>query len=272
MTLPVIASFWTGGPLSLIEQTVIRSYVDHGHHFVLFTEGDVQGIPEGIEHCNAAEIWNDPSIDLSTASRQVIATYSDIFRLHLLSQTEMIWVDCDAYCVRPFTYESPQIFGMGGNGRVCTGVLRLAAEDALLHDMLDFVGSTCPIQAWRNPDFLKRRAKMRDSGKVWTIFDLPWGCAGPKLLTWLLDRGNRLDDALPQPVLYPLFGRNLRKLWLPDVPIREIEPEGCHSVHIFGASREILIKNHDGIPPANSYLERIALRHGTLANSLRNTG
>lgn len=269
MTLPVVASFWTGGALSLIERTVMQSYLDRGHTFILFTEGMVEGVPDGVETCAASDIWQDPSIDLTQADRHTTATYSDLFRLHLLSQTEMIWVDCDAYCLRPFTFDSDQLFGMGGNGRVCTGVLRLAAQDDVLHRMLEFAQSRNPIQPWRNPNFRAKRVQRRDAGQSWTVYDLPWGCAGPKLLTYLLEQENRLSEAQPQKVFYPLFGRDLRKLWLPDIPLTEIEPHGCHSVHIFGASRATLLNRYDGIPPAGSYLERIALRHGTLPRRYR---
>lgn len=48
-SLPVIASFWYGSDLSWLEAVCIKSYLDRGHQFVLYTAGTLTGIPEGTD-------------------------------------------------------------------------------------------------------------------------------------------------------------------------------------------------------------------------------
>ena len=46
--LPTVASLWIGGSLTWLEQLCLKSFVDHGHPTVLYTYGEVQGVPEGV--------------------------------------------------------------------------------------------------------------------------------------------------------------------------------------------------------------------------------
>ena len=95
-----IGMLWMEGPLSFLEQLCIVSFRDAGHHVVLYTYGDVTGIPDGIEVADAATVL--PRHDFLQHERTGSpALHSDLFRYHLLAgNPDMIWADTDAYCVR----------------------------------------------------------------------------------------------------------------------------------------------------------------------------
>ena len=47
MSETIVQSLWIGTRLSVMEQLAIRSFLDHGHPFHLYTYGDVENVPAG---------------------------------------------------------------------------------------------------------------------------------------------------------------------------------------------------------------------------------
>ena len=56
MGLEPVQSLWIGPSLSVMERLVIRSFLDHGHSFHLYTYDEVGSIPAGTVVRPAAEI------------------------------------------------------------------------------------------------------------------------------------------------------------------------------------------------------------------------
>ena len=50
-----IAMLWMRGQLSFLEQLCIRSFIDAGHHVVLYSYEPVDRVPEGVE-CRDADL------------------------------------------------------------------------------------------------------------------------------------------------------------------------------------------------------------------------
>ncbi|MBT8459077.1 MAG: class I SAM-dependent methyltransferase, partial [Boseongicola sp.] len=92
---PGVASLWIGGALGWIENVCLRSFLEVGQKVTLFCYEKVANVPEGVIVRDAREIWTPHRRLL----RQTGASYlADIFRIHLMSNTDLIWVDCDALC------------------------------------------------------------------------------------------------------------------------------------------------------------------------------
>lgn len=259
--LPTIASLWCGPYLSFIERVVLQSYLDRGHPVVLYVAETVEGIPEGVEVRHADEIYYPPPFDISDNDRQRVAVYSDIFLLHMFLKTDYIWCDLDAYCVKPLDFDRDWIFAFGKPDQVCTGVLKLPKNSKTLAELLEFVTAPCPIQPWRGKRFRDARRRLQESGEVWGVESLPWGCAGPKPFTHFLKETGEVSYAMEKDVFYPVFGPTLARLLHPRLDFSVIEKPESYSVHIFGSTKKAILAR-GGLPPVGSYLAMICKRHG----------
>lgn len=259
-SLLTIASLWSGSYLSFIERVVLQSYLDRGHSVILYVTEPVKGVPEGVEVRDASDIYL-PEFDISDNDRVRVAVYSDIFRLHLLTKTDYIWSDLDAYCVKPYDFSNDWVFGFGRPDQVCTGVLKLPKSSETLAKMLAFVSAPCPIQPWRGKKNWRIQSARQESGEIWGVQDLPWGCSGPKAFTHYLKQTDEISHSMETDVFYPLFGATLRNLFSLDLSADAIEKPASYSVHIFGSTKKYL-RTIGGLPPVGSYLEHICKRHG----------
>ncbi len=255
-SLPV-ASFWAGEPLSFIEQMVIRSYLDQGCDFTLYLAHPVQGLPPDLPVADASEILPVPDFLSDPPTRKQLAVWSDLFRVALLRKRQVIWVDMDAYCLRPYDLTDGYGFGLNGEGGVLSGVLALPPGSPALERMAQFLAATELVPPWATPDWIARR---RRQGKL-TAATLPWGDTGPRLLTHALKETGEFKRALPRSVFYPLFRQSLGALWTPDSLCSPIGDRDTLSVHLFGFTKRVLWTHFKGLPPAGSWLERTARRH-----------
>ncbi len=260
-TLPTIAGFWYGSDLSWLEALCIRSFLDNGHRFVLYVAHPVDGVPEGTDIRPATDVYWPPPFDLADNDRQRVAVFSDIFRLKLCQQTDFIWVDLDAYCVRPFDFDSPYVFAPTGDGSYPNGVLRLPSDSATLTQMLAFITSENPTQPWRGARLHRINRKRVRNGETWGIEALPWACSGPKALSHFLRKTREDRRALPSHALYPLAVEDLWKLHDTRIRMDEIERAGVYSVHIYGHQKKWVATQRAGLPLPGSYLERLCQRH-----------
>ena len=256
-SLPV-ASFWAGEPLSFIEQMVIRSYLDRGCDFTLYLAHPVEGVPEGTVTRDASDILEKPGFLAEKPTRKGLAVWSDLFRVALLRKRQVIWVDLDAYCVRPFDLADGYGVGLNGEGGVLSGVIALPPACATLAYMTDFLSADQIHPPWADPAWLAKKAK---KGRL-RPNDLPWGDTGPRLLTHALKECGEFDRALPKPVFYPLFRQPLAKLWTLGISDSAIELPETLSVHIFGFTKRLLWTRYNGLPPPGTWLARAAARHG----------
>lgn len=261
-TLPTIAGLWSGSDLSWLEQLCIQSFLDHGHPFILYTHGTVGGIPEGAEQRPASDVYGPPPFDLSDNDRQRVAVYSDLFRLHLMRDTQHIWADLDALCTRPIDFDTTYLFAEPDGATTPIGILRLPSASPALAAMLEYVLSPNPTQPWRGAKLRRKNAARVQAGETWGIESLPWGCAGPRAVTHFLTQSGEIVHGLPRDVFYPLVPDMLWKLHDPNVIDAEVEPPGSHSVHIYGHQKKLLALRANGLPLPGSYLSRKCTQHG----------
>ncbi|EEE38106.1 hypothetical protein RKLH11_1947 [Rhodobacteraceae bacterium KLH11] len=260
-SLPTIAGFWYGSDLSWLEVLCIRSFLDNGHRFILYCPDQIGGVPEGVDIRPASDVLWPPPFALSGNTRLRVAVFSDIFRLRMLQKTDFLWADLDAYCVRSFDFQSAYVFAPAGNGTFPNGVLRLPSASPTLARMLDFVTAQNPTQPWRGPRLQRKNRTRIQNGERWGIEALPWGCSGPKALSYFLRKTGEEQHALPPDTLYPLAREELWKLHRPGIRPQQIERDGVHSVHVYGHQKKWLATQQAGLPVPGSYLDRLCQRH-----------
>jgi hypothetical protein len=258
--LPVIASFWHGSNLSWIETLCIQSFLDRGHHFVLYAADKISGVPNGTDVRHAREIFWPAPFELKDNNLHRLQVFSNIFRLHLVKQTGFLWVDLAAYCVKPFDFNVPNIFAPFGSN-FTNRVLCLEDNSPSLKAMIEFVQTPNPTKPWRGPRLHRRDAQRVEAGERWGIEALGLNCSGDPCFSHFLKQNGEDHLALPIETFYPLLSNDLWKLHSPEVLTEEIEREGVYSVHFFATQKAHIYRNLGGLPAPGSYLERLCERH-----------
>jgi 4-hydroxybenzoate polyprenyltransferase len=112
-----VNSLWIGNKLSNMELLTIRSFIENGYEFYLWTYGKLKNeLPDSVIICNANEIipYNEVFVYKSKSQfgngQGSVAGFSDIFRYKLLYEKGGWWVDMDVTCLRPFDVVSDYFF------------------------------------------------------------------------------------------------------------------------------------------------------------------
>lgn len=109
--LEPIQSLWIGDSLSKIEQLCIKSFIDNGHPFILYTYSAIDNIPEGaiIEDGNKILPAGAIFTHKEGWGKGSYAGFADLFRFTLLKQKGGWWVDTDVVCLKPFNFTADLI-------------------------------------------------------------------------------------------------------------------------------------------------------------------
>ena len=104
---PIIQSLWIGPSLSKLEILSIKSFIDNGHIYHLYTYDKVEGIPEGVEVKDGNEIISKNKI--FRYKNGSISAFSNLFRFVLLYKKGGYWVDTDLICVKKLPFKENDI-------------------------------------------------------------------------------------------------------------------------------------------------------------------
>lgn len=262
--LPVISSMWIGHSLSFLECLCLKSFVDAGHRTKLYTYAPVENVPDCVEIADANIIM--PARDfIVNAHSGKAGPHADKFRYHLLSKSDEIWVDTDAYCVKPFPDES-YYFGHHFRDVIANGVLRLPKTSRTLSNLLEFTSQEYPELPEGFP-FLRRSVRAeydarRAAGNPMHVSELPWEIWGPFALTHFARLNDEDKHSTGKDVLYPITGgeiaRVLQMPWRAKIEL----PEEATSVHFYGSKIRTLLADKDGAPHPKSFLGRLCAKHG----------
>ena len=92
----IIQGLWIGDKLTRFEYNSIKSYINQGYEYHLYTYGKVANIPDGVIIKDGNDILDEKYIFHYEGS---IAPFSDLFRYKLLYDRGGIWTDCDIICI-----------------------------------------------------------------------------------------------------------------------------------------------------------------------------
>ena len=255
-----VASFWMGEPLSFLEQIVMCSYLRNGYDFTLYTEDLTRQVPDGVELRDYREILPDLPFAVDNLTRKDCVIISDIFRVRLLLAQEVIWVDMDAYCLRPYE-QQPYLFGVSPAGQALTGVMALPQSSLTLQALDAYLMAPCPIPLQSTPEQRAAYENRIAQNEVWDFRALRWGASGPKALDHFLIQHDEKKHAQPTQVFYPF------RVW--DTPFQLLVAEdksgldlnGASSLHFFGHTKR-RIREYSSLPPHGSIIERLCKFEG----------
>jgi len=102
----IIRGVWFASALTVMQQLCIKSYMDHGHEFHLYTAGPTKGVPEGT-------IVEDANAYISADERRKFphnTQAADLCRVLVILREGGWYVDLDTVCLRAFDFPEPYVF------------------------------------------------------------------------------------------------------------------------------------------------------------------
>ncbi|MDO5705368.1 MAG: hypothetical protein Q4G49_09900, partial [Paracoccus sp. (in: a-proteobacteria)] len=235
--LAPIGSLWIDGPLSWLEIASIRSFIDLGHDYVLYTYGDVPNVPEGAQVRDAREVWANDTIILHSKAHSP-AIHADVFRAIMVRDTGRVWVDTDIIALKPFSASLQWFIGHERDDRLLLGNAVMGAPEGseTIRAMVDFLTSDDPVPPWINPRQRQNLDALRDADGRLNMGDLPWGTTGPQALTHFAQETGELVHAQPTHVFFPISFRD-RKLLTEnanlDRAMQLTSQDGTLAVHLY---------------------------------------
>lgn len=172
-------SFWFGDSLPQYQQLALKSFVDHGHTFHLYTY-DALEAPAGVELKDAQTILPREKIFFYKRSEGLanIAGFSDLFRFHLLHDHGGWWVDTDVICLSNQIPEPEIYLGWQDHRLVGSAIMRLPKGSAITLELCE--------------------AAERAGN------DIGFGEIGPGLVTRVAKERGLSDHLVPQKEIYPI--------------------------------------------------------------------
>jgi len=258
-----VGTLWIGGPLSWLEQLCLKSFVDKGQKITLFSYEDIPNVPDGVIRRDGRDIIDTDDF-IKYEQKNSYALFADWFRLHMIHQCPgMIWVDTDVYCYRPMDYDSDYVFGyeLPGEHRVNNAVLGLPASSEVLRQMLRFTDDRYSIAPFLPK---KRQAEMRrkaDKGKPLHITEQPWGVWGPMMVTHYVHELGLEEHVQPLNAFYPITFRERHKFMRRAELAEGLVTDQTTALHLWASNKRQLGANHNGLPPKDSFLERLVQSH-----------
>lgn len=248
MNLAPIASLWISGPLSVLDQVCLLSFVAKGHEVTLFHYFDVSYVPDGINVVDAREVY--PKDEILTHKSGSPAMHADIFRLHLMKKTDMIWADTDQYCLRPFVADDAgYVLGRENDKLIVNSALRFPSDAPMLDYQLEFVENEYPIPPWAPKGRKAELKALHEAGTPLHVSQMVFTTFGPFLLRHTLKKFGLMDRVSGPERFIPLpahLHRYAAKEKFYDTIMQDMLTDASDGVHLWGSNMR-----------ARGWLERI---------------
>ena len=231
-------SFWFGETLSPYEKTCLRSFVDHGHSFHLYSYSKDLEVPSGVRWLDANQIIRSSEYFTynSGSGRGSHAAFSNLFRYKLLAEQGGWWVDTDVICLTSDVPDCEQFFAFQSDEIINGAVLLFQPKDPLI--------SACYAES----------SRIRDKAT--------WGQIGPFLMTRMVKQFNRSEEAMDKMLCYPVHYREALDLLDPS-KTSSLQEQVRHSsfLHLWNEMfrRANIVKSM--LPPRGSLLRLLVDRH-----------
>ena len=257
-----IAMLWMRGSLSFLEQLCVQSFLDAGHHVVLYSYAPIGCVPDGVEHRDAADILPEEGFLVHERTGSP-ALHSDLFRYRLLQTGDrVIWADTDAYCHRRFRPREGHLYGWESDSHVNGGVLALPPDSPTLGALLEFTRDEFAIPPWEKKWRRREMEEAREAGNPVHVSEQTWGVWGPHAITHFLGETGEIARALPQAALYPYSFARRRRLLLPGLDHSAVITDETQSIHLYGRRvRKRMAERDQGLPDPDSLMGQLLIKH-----------
>lgn len=201
--LPTVSTLWVGGDLGWMEHLCLTSFVYAKQPIVLYHYDPVGNVPEGVELRDARSIFEPPKDLVAQTAPSYLA---DMFRLHLMQQTDEIWVDTDIICHAPLMpNEDGFLVGWSPwHGEINNCIMRLPTDSGALEMLMTFLNDLSRIPPWIRPMMQQRLSKTPVETRMVARYHTLRTIIGPKALTYCLKDTGEDRHACEPDVLLPV--------------------------------------------------------------------
>jgi Alpha 1,4-glycosyltransferase conserved region len=231
-------SFWSGESLSPYEWLSLKSFIDLGHRFDLYTFDPHLDVPAQVRVRNAAELAGREEMFVyqDGFGKGSPAAFANIFRYRLLAERGGWWVDTDVVCLSDAIPEYDQF---------------VARQDD------EFVNSAVMRFERRHPIMLRCLEVAAEKGRL-----VRWGDLGPTLLTQVLGELGATEQIFDPSVCYPIHYSVALDVLRPSQLARvEARLSGSHFLHLWNAMLRGAGVRKSYLPPRGSLLRRLVEQH-----------
>lgn len=251
-------ALWFEGRLGYLERLSIASAMKQGHAVTVYSykPETLTNVPDGADLRHASEVMDDPRrVQLFDGKFKALG--SDFFRYELFDKKLGYWIDLDVILLQPLDFADPYVFGWEHERSINGAILRLPADSPMLAEF-----RAIPEKNWLPPFFGPRRRLnyylQRLRGEV-KLEDLPWGVAGPEMITYLVRKYGLQAHVQPQDVFYPLTYERAQDLFADASVVQALLTPETRAIHMWHSRLKELATRP---PPAGSYIDLACRAHG----------
>lgn len=230
----IINTLWIGKELGALHAACLRSFIRNGHDVVLHAYGRPVDTPAGVRLFDANKLMKEEEIILHKKTNN-LALASDRYRYRILREGLGMYVDCDFYCVRPFT-QHDYMFGWHCDDTINSALVNAPHDSQFLKSVLAASENSYFIPPWlRKPK--KTFYKLRKAiGLPKHVSDQKWGTIGPSLVTHYVQELDLVKYSSPIDVYYPLHWNNLPLLHERGLSILDLTTPRTLGIHLFNSA------------------------------------
>lgn len=183
MATDTFQSFWYGSELSSLERLCLRSFVNRGKNFELYTYDDSLSVPDGVVLRDASEVYpeNEVFAYQSGPGKGSVSVFSNLFRYKLLYDKGGWWVDTDVFYTGNCIPDDSEYFVLQNDSKVGIAVLGIPKGSKISAECIN---------------------RIHSMGK--DVVSSSWGKSGPKLFTQVLKEEDRIQEARQKSHAYPV--------------------------------------------------------------------
>lgn len=174
----VVSGFWESEHLSPIAELCMRSYMDHGHRFQLYSYQKIKNLPEGVESCDANDLL--PEQSHPAAQDQHGSLMVERLRARYLASRGGFWAELDTVCLRKIPHQSTPWFVSLEHGVPSTGLLGFDAGHPLFLHLDQLCADPATVMPWDGAQEQRRKQLWKELVPDLELrrnqFD--WGSAG----------------------------------------------------------------------------------------------
>lgn len=200
----IVTGLWVGETLPPLAELSIRSFLDHGIGFRLYSYGTYENLPDGAELADANDII--PQRDIFHNRFGSLAAFGDWFRQTWITRSGGFWTDLDVVCLSGNLPQNLPWFARQDDDFVNVSVIGFDAHDPLMELLRRLAEEpSCPMP-WDDPTVIRLKEGLlyREPDLAVRRVLTPWGNAGPNGLTAALRWSGRINQAADRETLYPL--------------------------------------------------------------------
>lgn len=236
-----VVSFWHGGKLKNLNLLCIASWLDQGYDVDLYHLDPIENPPEGVTLKNAEQVLSgsimhklEPIANSNRMPWQPIVSYSDLFRIKMLSMGLGVWMDTDMLLFKPIPFNpSFPLFAWDEPGCIGASIFYLPIESAFLADFLKVLDQPDLMPHWLG--FKRRVLKpimYKLLGKAYSPVDLGITIYGNDAFTRLVKKHHMTEYALAQQSFYFWLGKQTLRFYDPNEKVFMEELNNVYGFHV----------------------------------------